>query len=81
VSEFEAVTIPADAARACQCGATLESVPGTVHADEGDGAAMVDLKCSAGCGVSSYHSWALPDEEFETVFGYPFGERPDDEDD
>lgn len=74
------IPIPADAKGPCDCGGEL--VPtGLLHVDEGDGGAMVDLKCNRpGCGISSSHYWAPTEAEYEKYFGHPFEER-DDEDD
>lgn len=74
------VAIPADAPRPCsQCFLPMRLLD-DLNIDEGDGAAMIGLRCGQCC-IESYHSWIISDEVFEAVFGYAFGDRPDDEDD
>lgn len=75
--------IPSEATSACACGTgTQRPVPGSLHADEGDGAAMVGTACdNADCGISSAHYWTPSDEEYRRHFGHGFGDDVDDEPD
>lgn len=79
---FSKITIPSEAEQPCRhcADGTLRPVQGTVHADEGDGGAMVDTNCDS-CSVQSYHSWPLPDDEYEAVFGHAFDDYSSYEDD
>lgn len=64
--------VPAAAASACACGAgTLQPVPETVHADEGDGSASIATRCdSPACSIESGHSWTPTDAEYAAYFGH-----------
>jgi len=62
-----------------RCTGNIEVIAQTLNVDEGDGGVMVDTKC-ASCGIQSYEGWPIADDEFESLFGYPFGECPDEED-
>lgn len=75
-------TVPQNASRPCpKCGRTLMPVPGTMHLDEGDGGAMIDLECDGNCGLKSTHYWAPTDAEYEEYFGHAFGAEDDDDPD
>jgi hypothetical protein len=56
-----------------RCPGTMSPVPGTFHADEGDGGASVDTQCGT-CGLRSPRYWALSDGEYEDMFGHAFGD-------
>lgn len=63
------------------CKGTAWALAQTLYVDEGDGGVSVDMKCDR-CGAETGAGfWAIADDEFESLFGYPFGERPDEEDD
>lgn len=72
--------VPAEATSPCSCGdGTQRPVADTVHADEGDGFAMVDTECdNTDCGISSSHSWTPTDEEYREYFGHDFGDDAED---
>jgi hypothetical protein len=75
-----AVPIPADAAKNChRCGQEMD-VLDDLHIDEGDGSAMVGLRCGQ-CRIESVHYWAPSDEVYENVFGHAFDDIRDDDDD
>lgn len=74
------IPIPPGVRHNCSACGQRMAVKDDLHVDEGTGGAMVGLRCGS-CGIESCGYWALPDDQFEAVFGYPFGEPPDDEDD
>lgn len=75
------VSIPREAhEHRCRCGTKDELRLDTLHVDEGDAGAMVTSRCPE-CRVETAHYWGVDDEEFEELFGYPFGQAPDEEDD
>ena len=78
------IIVPQEAWSRCSrpgCPGQFAPILDSVSADEGDGSAMVDTECDRQCGMSSYHGWPLPDDQYRNVFNHEFGDYPDDEDD
>ena len=74
------VPIPADARRSCsRCGQPMRLLD-DLHIDEGDGGAMIGLRCDP-CRSESCHYWAAPDSDYEAVFGHAFDDDTIYEDD
>jgi len=73
------VAIPNEAFnQQCSNGHRYKVKRDSIHVDEGDGGAMVSLSCGSCRFETSYH-WEVEDDEFEELFGYPFGQRPEEE--
>jgi hypothetical protein len=77
---FPYVVIPDEAReQPCACREEHCYLPerSTMHFDEGNGAAQVDLVCPAGNGCSSVHYWTPSDQEFEATFKRGFDDETD----
>jgi hypothetical protein len=82
-TQYNGVYIPLAAQRPCPRGECdgLLTPEGEIHADEGDGAGMVNTVCNKGCGISSGHSWTFDDWEYQSIFGHAFDAEIADHDD
>jgi hypothetical protein len=66
---LDAVVIPSDAyEQVCDCRMYLWLDRDSLHVDEGNGDAQVNLRC--GCSNESVYQWTVSDDELRAVQGY-----------